>query len=77
MVGDEVVMMGMESGKYVGLNNVGSVIWQLIEKPIQVTEIVTDLLRTYAIAKEKCEQQVLQFLEKIKEQDMLIIIDKE
>ena len=75
MVGDEVVMMGMDSGNYIGMNSVGSSIWQLLEKPIKVSEITDSLLDIYEVAKEQCEQQVLEFLEKLNGQDMLIIIE--
>ncbi len=72
-VGDELVMMGIASGNYVGMNSVGSVIWGLLEQPIQVNEVTARLMEIYDVRKEDCEKQVLNYLRKIQEQGMLII----
>jgi hypothetical protein len=70
-VGDELVMMGIESGTYVGMNSVGSVIWGLLEQPIAVNELVYRLTELYEVPREVCEKQVLGYLQKINEQEML------
>jgi hypothetical protein len=38
------VVMSIESGNYFGLNPVGSRIWELIEQPVKVAEVVEKLL---------------------------------
>lgn len=70
-VGDEIVMMDMEKGNYIGINSVGSAIWEMIAEPKKVSEISGRLMELYDVEKEQCESQTLAYLEKINELGML------
>lgn len=61
-LGDELVMMDLENGNYIGLNEVGSDIWQLLETPIKIADVVGKLVEDYDVEKEECEQDVLMYL---------------
>ena len=74
-VGDEIVMMSIESGNYIGINKVGADIWQKLENPISVGDLVNYLLENYDIAKEDCEQKTIKYLCDMLKEDMLIIIN--
>lgn len=58
----EKVMMSIGSGKYYNLGHVGSRIWELIENPVSINQIVSQLLSEYDVNEEDCEQQVISFL---------------
>jgi hypothetical protein len=73
-VGDELVIMGIASGTYVGMNSVGSTIWGLLEQPIQVNKLADRLVLLYDVQRDICEKQVLGYLQKINEQGMLTVI---
>lgn len=47
------------------LNDVGSHIWRLIERPTTVNAIVDDLVRTFDVARERAEQDALEFLDRL------------
>jgi hypothetical protein len=47
------------------LNDVGSHIWRLLEQPTTVDAIVGDLARTFDVARERAEQDVLEFLDRL------------
>jgi hypothetical protein len=47
------------------LNDVGSHIWRLIEQPTTVDAIVGDLVRTFDVARERAEQDALEFLDRL------------
>ena len=74
-VGDEMVMMDMQNGNYIGLNNVGTTIWQILSSPIKISELNKQLLKMYEISREDCEQQTFDFLLKLKQQGLLRIIN--
>lgn len=59
--GDKV-MMNLERGMYFSLNSVGSKIWDIIENPTTIDEIVKTLLNEYDITEEKCKEAVVSFL---------------
>lgn len=70
----EIIMMDIENGKYYGFNEVGSRIWNIIEKPIMVKDIVSILLDEFQVDENICETSVFSFLSGIYN-DELISID--
>ncbi|HGH7173412.1 TPA: lasso peptide biosynthesis PqqD family chaperone [Bacillus wiedmannii] len=67
----EKVMLSIKNGKYYNLGRMGGVIWELIEKPISVTELVTTLISEYEVEQLQCEGQVLSFLEMLLEEGLV------
>jgi hypothetical protein len=74
-IDDEKVMMCIEKGKYYKLDPVGRGIWDLIETPIKVSDLVKALLAKYDVDKETCERDVLGFLEELYEGGILQVKD--
>ena len=73
-IDDEVVMMSVEKGQYYGLDSIGSRIWELIGKPIKVSELIADLLLKYDVDRETCERDLLAFLEELNEDGILKVV---
>lgn len=61
-VGAETVMMDMESGDYIGLNEVGTDIWEKINAPKAISQLVDQLVAEYNVSVEQCSQNVLAYL---------------
>ncbi|PEA53600.1 PqqD family protein [Bacillus pseudomycoides] len=59
----EKVMLNVQEGKYYNLGEMGGEIWDCIEEPITVSQLVTILLSNYDVEQTDCEKQVLFFLE--------------
>jgi len=68
---DEIVMMHPESGKYFALNPVAARIWELLETPHNLQEIVSKLLTEFDVTPETCKAQVSDFLENISEKKLI------
>lgn len=64
-VGDELVMMSAEKGHYIGLSEVGSRIWELIETPRDVDAVCAELCREYAVTPDICRAEVETFLNEL------------
>lgn len=60
-LGEKSVMMDLDAGLYFGLNNVASRIWNLLEQPQTVSQLVEQLVAEYEIDPAECEQKVLAF----------------
>jgi len=71
-LGEEGVMMDLESGNYISINSVGSDIWQLLEKEITKQELIQQLITIYNISAEQCEVDLDEFLLKMIHQEMVI-----
>ena len=52
----EIVMMSIENGEYYGLDEIGSRIWELIEKPVKVSNLIDTLLERFDVDRETCEK---------------------
>ena len=70
-IDDEKVMMSVEKGQYYSLDPVGSRIWELLDKPVKVTDLIDALLLKYDVDRETCERDVLAFLEELREDGIL------
>jgi hypothetical protein len=73
-IDNELVMMSIENGEYYGLDEVGSRIWELIEKPVVVEELVLALLDEFEVERKDCEVETFEFLEELSSKKLLIII---
>ncbi|GIM27393.1 hypothetical protein CPJCM30710_00590 [Clostridium polyendosporum] len=69
----EKVMMNLESGQYFVLNDVGSRIWELIEAPITVNEVINKLLDEYDVDYKSCEEAVIAFLTRMNYAELIKI----
>ena len=70
-IDDEVVMMNVDTGKYYGMDTVGSRIWELIAEEIQVKEVINKLMEEYDVGEEQCEKDVLEFLNELYENKLV------
>lgn len=72
-IGDQIVMMSVEMGQYLGLSKVGARIWELIEVPISPDEICAQLMRQFEVTPERCRIEVDAFLDELAKYDAAII----
>ena len=64
-VGDELVMMSAEKGNYLGLSEVGSRIWELVEAPRTIEDLCTHLVTEFDVTPDICRTEVEAFLEEL------------
>jgi len=70
----EKVMLSIESGNYYNLGEIGGQIWDLIRTPLEINEVVANLLLTYQVEKKECEQHVLAYIEQLNKEGLIQII---
>ncbi|MGX2961399.1 lasso peptide biosynthesis PqqD family chaperone [Peribacillus sp. JNUCC 23] len=70
-MGGEKVMLSVRNGKYYNLGEMGGAIWDRIEKPISVTQLINALMSEYEVEQSECEEQVISFLELLNEEGLL------
>lgn len=74
-VGEEIVLLDLETGDYLGLNRVAATIWRLLETPITLKELEVALLAAYETDFQTCQQETQAFLRRIAVLGMLEISD--
>lgn len=67
----EKVMMNLDKGQYFMMNEVGSRIWDIIEKPMTPKEIVQALLNEYEVEEATCEETVMEFLNELNKAELV------
>jgi hypothetical protein len=72
-VGEEIIILNMETGDYLGLNTVGASIWEHLQESGTVQKIVDKLMAEYEIDSETCTTETISYLEKINKLGLLRI----
>ena len=70
-LGDGLAILHLESGVYYSLNKIGARIWQLIQEPQLVHEIVDIIVEEYDVSVEECERDVLRLLQKLASEELI------
>jgi hypothetical protein len=70
-IGEEVVMLDMDSGFYFGLNSVASVIWGLLEIEIGFEELINQLMAQFEVERSLCEADTKALLNQMLEKNII------
>lgn len=72
---DEVVILGLESGVYYGLDAVAARIWSLIQEPKAVNDVQDALLEEYKVDPDRCERELLALLQELAAEGLIEVKD--
>ena len=70
-IGEEVVMLDMESGFYFGLNSVASVIWGLLADEIGFEKLIDQLMAHFEVERSICEADTQELLDQMLEKNII------
>lgn len=68
----EKVMMSIRFGEYYGLGKTGSFIWDQLENPIKIKDLIDAITIKYDVDKEKCEEDIIPFLNDLLDKELII-----
>jgi hypothetical protein len=60
-------MMSVDQGLFFGIDTIGTHIWNLLETPVKVEDLIEKLVASYDVERSVCENDTLVFLN-----DMLV-----
>jgi hypothetical protein len=72
---EDLIMVSIVSGSYYGISDVAREIWDAIEHPKRVSDLIDDLNVSYHIDPSSCEDQTLSFLEALLDEGLLQVKD--
>lgn len=61
VLGDEVVILGIDEGAYFALRAVGARIWELFRAPVRLRDVVDCIEAEFDVERERCEQDLIAF----------------
>jgi len=65
-VNGETVILHFDKGNYFGLNDVGTLVWKMIQRPCSVRELRDAILREYEVDADRCERDLVNLLEEFR-----------
>jgi len=68
---DESAILNLKNSVYYGMNAVGTRVWNLLQQPRTVRELRDTLLEEYDVEAERCEQDLLDLLEKMRVEGLI------
>ncbi|GGZ00354.1 MULTISPECIES: lasso peptide biosynthesis PqqD family chaperone [Shewanella] len=69
----DTVMMVPETGNYFGISGTGSRIWELLEAPQSITDIVEQICNEYEVTEQQCQQDTLSFCQSLVDNQLVDI----
>ena len=73
-IDEETIILDSETQEYFSINEIGKVIWSLIEEKKNLEEIKAEMLDMYEVPQEQIEKDLLNFIQAL-EQKGLIKVD--
>lgn len=70
-VGQETVLLDLESGTYFGLDGTGTRIWQLIEEGKSLSEVCDIMMSEYDVARDVIETDTIVLLAELEEKKLV------
>jgi len=70
-IGEEVVMLDMDSGFYFGLNSVASVIWGILANAIGFEALIDQLMTQFDVERALCEADTLELLDQMLDKNII------
>jgi Coenzyme PQQ synthesis protein D (PqqD) len=71
----DLMMVSIETGHYYALSDVAQQIWDAIERPIRISDLITNLIANYNVDLASCEEQTLSFLGSLLDEGLLQVKD--
>lgn len=72
-MGREKVMLSISNGKYYNLGAIGGAIWDCIQEPVEVGEVVRRLTGEYDVDPTVCEEHVISFLDSLSREGIISV----
>ena len=74
-VGDELVMMDVDSGTFYVLDEISTLIWERLAAPTLVSDLLVDIRERYEVGSEQCQVEVLTLLEQMRDSSLIRVGD--
>ena len=71
LVGDETVLLDLESGIYFGLDGVGKMIWESVADGKSLAQAAANIVDEYDVEEARAQADVLEFASQLVERGLL------
>jgi hypothetical protein len=75
-IDNEAVILGISSGTYFGLNEIGTRIWSLLDQPVKVISLIKLLLDEYDEEEKVITEHIIEFLNALYSKSLIVLVDE-
>jgi hypothetical protein len=75
-VDEDIVILNLAGNNYIGLDEIGRRIWELIEMPCRVDELCQQLSQEFNATAEQIAADVLPFLTELESEKLAHVVDE-
>ena len=72
-VGDEAVILNVDSGYFFQLNQTAALIWAALESPISVDTLCASIADAFAVDPAVCRRDVIAFIADMRDRDLITL----
>ncbi|MEM8484872.1 MAG: PqqD family protein [Bacteroidota bacterium] len=70
----EAVLLNIQTGRYFGLNDVGTTVWSLLKTPCTIEDILLHMQGRYEVSADALREDILQFLADMEKRNLIRIV---
>jgi hypothetical protein len=70
----EAVLLNLKSGVYLGLDTVGTRIWNLLQQHTRLEDVLNAVLDEYEVGQAQCSQDLLRLVSEMEQQGLAEIV---
>ena len=74
-LGDDIVILDLKAGLYFSLNDVGALVWRLVQEPRSVRELRAAILEEFEVDPEVCDRDLRALLRELEDRKLVEIRD--
>ena len=71
----EIILINLENGNYFSIQQVAQIIWELIEKGLDRSSVISTIAKTYNTTFEKIENDLTEFFEELLKESLISITE--
>lgn len=72
-MGGEAVVLQLDDGVYYGLNAVGAVVWDMVQRPSPIAAIVDRITMEFDVERERCLLDVRELVAALQSRRLVIV----
>ena len=72
-LGSEAVVLELQASNYFGMNDVGTVVWNFLQQPREVSDVIEHIVNNYEVSAEQAETEILSFLQNLVDKGLVVV----
>ena len=72
-IDNEVVILNVDKGEYNGLDEIGSDIWNQLESPLVISDLISEMMEKYNVDEHQCTLDVIDFITELEKAGLINI----